>query len=250
MDIRKLSYVLAFVLAASFGAFACGDEEDPAENNGKVECKADETLCGENCVNTKVNNNHCGACNNTCGAEEVCTDGECVGEGGGGDKKEGEACATSDECEGDLECEENEAGDMVCTQPEGGEGKGVTEACETSDECEGDLVCDETKETCVRLPESACESDDECMSNYVCEGEEGAKTCQEDESGGGNVGAVCDHDDKCNGDLVCIDGKCAEPLKGEGEECEADEECEEGLVCVEDAEENKTCQHEIPPDPV
>lgn len=123
MELRKLSYVLAFVLAASFGAFACGDEEDPKDDK-KGTCEEPLVACGDTCVDTQTNKDHCGACNNACAEGEVCEEGVCVG-------------GSSVECETDDECDEG----FVCNE----EGKCVEETtepeCESDDDCEGDLVC-------------------------------------------------------------------------------------------------------------
>jgi hypothetical protein len=44
-------------------------------------CKPDETWCGTRCVNTRVNLQHCGGCNNSCGpmsgSHATCNNGTC-----------------------------------------------------------------------------------------------------------------------------------------------------------------------------
>ena len=112
--------------------------------------------------------------------------------------------------------------------------------CETSDDCEGNLICDEG--TCAENPfiiiEEVCRNDDDCGSGEICDaGEctEGCRTsagCDAGEACVMNscvaVGDACEATDECGG-LRCIDGKCLE--------CEVNSQCVGGDVCV-----NNACQ--------
>lgn len=147
MDIRKLRFLLAFVLAASIGAFACGDD-DPEDNNGTT-CEAPTTLCDGACVDTSKSDAHCGECNKACADGETCVDSTCV--------TGGEGCTSNDDCEPGEEC--NEEGQCV---PVAGE------------DCESDDECTEAGEICVngnciegtRCTEETVEED--CGEGQVC----------------------------------------------------------------------------------
>lgn len=179
MDIRKLSYVFAFVLAASFGAFACAEDEKDADQNGQ-ECEAPLTACGDTCVNLDTNDDHCGKCDNACAEGETCQEGECVG----GQEPE---CTEEDlsNCEPGQICVEGQ-----CKDPE------PAPECETDEDCEGEgLICVDGQ--CVEPepepePEPTCEEDTDCEGEgLICDDEE--KVCREG----------CREDEDCPEGLAC-----------------------------------------------
>jgi hypothetical protein len=61
-------------------------------------CLGGATLCGNLCVDTQSDPSNCGACGTTCGANEICSAGQCSSICGGGLTKCGNACVdtTSD----------------------------------------------------------------------------------------------------------------------------------------------------------
>jgi len=46
--------------------------------DGDAECSPGETMCDGECVDTSTDPGHCGACGNSCGIDEVCSDGTCA----------------------------------------------------------------------------------------------------------------------------------------------------------------------------
>lgn len=52
---------------------------------GACACPAGQQLCGDTCIDTQANDEHCGACNQRCGLGESCAGGMCGGGGLGED---------------------------------------------------------------------------------------------------------------------------------------------------------------------
>ena len=52
----------------------CEDEE---EEPASLECDGELTECGEECVDTDMDRDHCGACGDPCGNNEICVAGGC-----------------------------------------------------------------------------------------------------------------------------------------------------------------------------
>ncbi|MBW2264237.1 MAG: hypothetical protein JRG91_19910, partial [Deltaproteobacteria bacterium] len=63
---------------------ALDDGSDPSldltmdTDGGEIVCGEGETLCDGECVDTSEDPMNCGACDNECGADEICLWGECV----------------------------------------------------------------------------------------------------------------------------------------------------------------------------
>jgi len=189
MEIRKLSYVLAFALAASIGAFACA--EDDEEPNDNAACKTDEdcagdlvctdgqcvcpeglTACGTACVDTNTDVAHCGACDNACEEGQVCDEGEC--------KIVAPGCTTDEDCEEGLVCREGE-----CVEPE--------PECTTNEDCAdrgANFVCSE-EGTCV------------CAEGFTLCGD----ACVDTNTDVAHCGAC---DNACDEGQTCVDGACAD----------------------------------------
>lgn len=75
------------------------------------DCSGARQLCGGECVETRLNPDHCGSCGNSCADGEVCNSGQCVADGDG----EGEGCPYGTEaCDGacvDLDTNDNHCGE-------------------------------------------------------------------------------------------------------------------------------------------
>lgn len=55
------------------------DAGQPVVDSGQpVSCTGGNLQCGGSCVDTKTNNQHCGACGNACSNGQVCGDGKCA----------------------------------------------------------------------------------------------------------------------------------------------------------------------------
>lgn len=184
MQIRKLTHILAFVLAASLGAFACGDDED--KDKGGTQCEAPQTLCGDVCVDTDTNDAHCGGCNTACSATETCEEGVCV-EGtpaecteatAEDDCDEGQICVDgvcTDEtpvpaCTEDTDCDDGQTCvEGVCTD----ETPGLEcEEIETECDVDGEAVCVDTATDVAHCGacNSPCEDGESCVEG-ACEPE-------------------------------------------------------------------------------
>src|SRR6056297_1151546 len=55
-----------------------GDMGDGEDDMGPPECTDEEALCGGDCVVLESDPDHCGACENACGGEQLCFGGECL----------------------------------------------------------------------------------------------------------------------------------------------------------------------------
>ncbi len=66
-------------LCAVEAGYACPQEGGPCEPVGVI-CPNGTTLCGEICVDTLTNRQHCGDCDLPCASGETCVDGACVQE--------------------------------------------------------------------------------------------------------------------------------------------------------------------------
>lgn len=56
----------------------CGANETCNDQSDICECNAPFTACGAACIDTSIDANNCGACNNACDNGESCVAGECV----------------------------------------------------------------------------------------------------------------------------------------------------------------------------
>jgi hypothetical protein len=69
--INKINYLIVF--PACLWALACG----PTGSGTPVECEGAETACGDVCVDTASDIDHCGGCDIACADGESCIDGAC-----------------------------------------------------------------------------------------------------------------------------------------------------------------------------
>ena len=165
-------------------------EEGGVCEAGECVCGDDTTECGDECVDVDADRNHCGECDNACGDDQVCSDGEC-----------------EDSCpEGESICEE-ECVDQHSDLEHCGE---CENACET-DVDDAEVLCDEGE--CIIV----CDDDDA----EVCEDE-----CTDTSDDPDHCGAC---GDECTTDVAgavasCDDGECAEVCQVEDEEI-CDDEC-------------------------
>jgi len=154
-------------------------------NNGASCAKAGFVVCGQECVDTSADPEHCGGCEGACGIGGVCADGE---------------CATVEDCR-----QEGCVGLTVCDE---GTGRCVR-GCSGNGQCgtEGSF-CDGTSRSCACDPDRhACDgvcaaSDDVATCGDRCSpcpsDPNGATTCE-----AGACGLTCAPDH-----LLC-DGACA-----------------------------------------
>ncbi len=68
--------------SASSGQGGSGGASSTGGSGGMTPtCEMDETVCGDDCVNTKTDAAHCGGCDMACKDDEGCTEGLCCPEG-------------------------------------------------------------------------------------------------------------------------------------------------------------------------
>ena len=134
--------------------------------HGTCRCRPGLGNCGGKCVDRQTSTAHCGACDNRCGANEICDDGGCV-------CQLGTTCGTA--CV-DLETDPDHCGacGIACAS-----GECVHGACtcdpfnnqcpsEVDGQCTcGAIVAEEFQAACVDR-NSACDLDKPCDSNDDC----------------------------------------------------------------------------------
>jgi len=98
-------------------------------------------------------------------------------------------------CTADSDCITNQCNDGVC-----GHGSGLGEQCQTTADCDLELQC----------------------SNGICQ-EDGVET--------GEQGSYCNSTCQCNGNLTCIDNRCAVTTQGLGDPCGNGLLCSPELIC-------------------
>lgn len=78
-------------------AGSCVDSPDPEPDPDQ--CEDNESVCGDSCVDTDVDDEHCGSCGNSCSMDQSCDAGACVDLCGAGEMMCSNACidVSSDE---------------------------------------------------------------------------------------------------------------------------------------------------------
>jgi hypothetical protein len=132
-------------------------------------CSVGLICCQGICVDTQVDNEHCGGCGMACAARETCVDGVCVlscssdadcddGDPGTVDRCIDAMCVHLRSCQSTADC----SAGMMCH--DGfclGDG-----ACAADLDCSGAQVCDPIDSVCV-LP---CRTDTDCEAGQFCHG--------------------------------------------------------------------------------
>jgi len=145
---------------------------------GTVTCPGGRVLCGNECVDTSEDPRHCGTCDNTCPAGEVCQNSQCTTWGdcrqnscpgfsycdlNSGECKPG--------CAGDQQCYENEVCELathecVCIADyDRCEGQCVSTSSPADHPCSTGHYCDFESGQCLQ----GCAFDSQCGTNEVCQ---------------------------------------------------------------------------------
>ena len=151
---------------------------------------------GDACTNDVCTDGVCSNPDVTCGAGQVCVDGECVGE-----------------CTEDVDCPDD--GD-ACTEVACVDGGCVT----TTTDCNDDVAC--TDDSCD--PDTGdCVNEDNCVDG-TCDPDTGECT-------GCTADVDCDDDDDCTTD-TCVDGSCENTNNtgacSDGNACTTNDTCANG----------------------
>ena len=130
------------------------DSGTQAGGTSSTACAANEILCGDGCVNTKMSSDHCGQCDKACGPDQVCEAGTCTC-GGANLLACGDLCVSTqydssncgtcgNSCTGGKQCFRG-----VCT-------------------CPGSMV--DCQGTCTRASDQNCGTCGQiCTTGYYCE---------------------------------------------------------------------------------
>ncbi len=196
------------------GEAACvpGCREDETCGVGEV-CQ--ESVCVEGC-----------RADEGCRDREICEEGACVR-----GCREDEGCAEGSICE-DMSCRRGCREDEACTDRQYCEPE--TWTCETGcveGRCPEGSACELATRECV---EGACNQDGDCAQGFFCneamDSPRCLQGCDEDDQCGdlrcevSTNRCVCDEDAQCEGEEVCISGRCEAS-------CTNDEMCGEGAFC-------------------
>lgn len=153
---------------------------------GRCVCKRGLTKCGSTCVNTQINAQHCGACNNPCGEGETCDQGGCVCSGGL------TLCGTT--CV-DTQTDKQHCG--ACDEPCGG-----TSTCQQGT-CVSPLGCPAGGNVCDDAAFAACPGTDNPFCQCITD-VEGTPRCS---STLGRVCSVCTTNAECGEGAACFDAR-------------------------------------------
>lgn len=234
---------LVHVLTACALTFACGgessgdaeggsgsgtgtgtDDTDGTDTGDTSGCAEGQSMCNGSCIDTQSNDNHCGACNNACGAMFDCYEGGCMHkcDGGGGEYCGGQcvytefndehcgecnnACGEGFSCQESV-CEPQGDGDMDCENPSmsepAGDPDGPYGSCTFPMDCSDANTC---FSSCGGLCAPPCETADECpaIEGYT-------PSCLEDDFGDGTCQLGCAVASECPGGMACRFGICFWP---------------------------------------
>jgi 6-phosphogluconolactonase (cycloisomerase 2 family) len=199
-------------------ATACSDDASP--------CPAGSTLCGDLCVNTRTDQQNCGACGTACDPGFVC-------DGAG-------TCALS--CQAGLTaCD----GTCVDTQSDRASCGACGTACEDGDVCNGSGVCELSCQAGLVECDGKCIDPDTdgafCGAAGDCEGDNTGETC--------GAGAVCNGAGVCEVSCLpgfvecgggCVDPDTSRAFCGASSDCQGENagtSCGDGFICS-----NGTCE--------
>ncbi len=202
-----------------------------------ADCPAGLTACGDGCVDTDSDPDHCGGCGRVCAyphAEGLCSDGACsLGpcDLGWGDCNR----QAADGCEQDLAEDQNHCGscDHACQPGQSCEQGICTSDCPDADgdgfadhAC-GGLDCDDSAADVHPDADEVCDNgrDDDC--DGLTDGDDPeCVPCERD--------ADCDDGDVCTGQERCVDGYCQ---AGQPPDCDdanpcTNDACDPQVGCV------------------
>lgn len=152
-----------------------------------IECEPGLLACGERCIATDDDDDHCGGCGQACAAGKTCEQGECV-----------DPCGVLDSC--DDTCVDFQVDPANCGD--------CDSWCDASQSC----VAGECVSSC-----GVCDSDEQCVSG-ACACRAGFVACADDDDDDGGVELDCvdlqtddqncgECDRQCD-DLPCGAGEC------------------------------------------
>lgn len=171
----------ALLIAAIYFGTGCDDGEG---------CATGESECGGACINVYSDSANCGSCGNACGADQICSGGEC--QCSGGSPVCGTTCCPAEQvCYNDTcqACADREACNGVDDDCDGQVDNGLQQPCNNA--------CGQGTETCVSGTWANCTAP--TAGTEVCDGQDNDCNGQTDE--GVTVTLYVDSDNDTFGDL-------------------------------------------------
>lgn len=155
------------------GAVCKGGSKD---KEGRCTCKGGFTKCGDECVNTKQDRQHCGRCNNRCKGQNACKQGRCTSTFG---------CKVGQNYCNHTEPLSGPNDPRICG------GNLVTTACICITDLNGIAHCSDLSDAVC----ATCTSNADCPDGFVCFDASGPNcNCDEraDSNGNGCIRATCE----------------------------------------------------------
>jgi hypothetical protein len=172
-----------------------------AEEGG--DCPAGQSKCGDQCVDTTTDPQHCGECDNSCTQDQFCNLGACVARCDHECRTQGELRCADAPDNGVLGCGNHDTD--VCLE------WGGLQPCGTGDTCSAGA--------CSNTCENECDTDGQVECD---DGEDGYKTCGDyDDDACLEWSAVTE----CGSDEICQDGECVEGCIEPDEDCKEWDDC-------------------------
>lgn len=202
---RAIRFGIALT-AVALVATACGSKKKKKSSG----CPAGTEMCGDVCVDTDHDPDNCGACDETCGNNEVCDSGSCESSCSGGTEECDGSCVDTDvdpdNCGGCGDaCDDGE----VCDS-----GSCSTSCSGGTEDCDGSCVdTDVDPDNCGGCGD-ACDDGEVCIDGS-CEATGGGCGAGTEECDGECVDTDWDPshcgdcDTECDGGDVCVEGSCA-----------------------------------------
>ncbi|MBK7580468.1 MAG: hypothetical protein IPI67_09715 [Myxococcales bacterium] len=212
-----------FKLAALVWVAACSvvgsslDHFSEGGSGGKTGCAAGQTACGDTCVVTATNPDHCGACDSVCSTAEVCDNGACAASCSGGRTACDRACV-------DTASDPAHCGDCktFCSQAESCSAGKCTSACAAGQtQCGASCVDVKASDQHCGACGQNCGSGKKCQagtcvascaaSETLCDG--ACVDTQANQNHCGKCGVACEVG------MACSQGQCKIACPGGQTEC-------------------------------
>ena len=126
----------------------------------------------------------------------------------------GDLCYFDFQCMISFNCINNQCVEPIAPGSEGSD-------CAMTEDCNSGLLCIDELCSLPRAEGETCGEDEQCIEGFECI----FGTC----SRLSLLGEACEATPDCEGELVCRDNICNEPLGEFGDECEEDINCGSGL---------------------
>jgi len=211
----RLNAIVTLTVVTLLG-WACSSKDTPAPPS-EEKCPSTQVICGEVCVDLARDDEHCGACGETCGEGESCEEGGCVRICPGGQALCGDSCR-------DVSSDPMHCGD--CDAP-----------CDAGQLCSNGacgLTCAAGQVACGGQCVDPQTSNAYCGASGDCQGANAGESCAAGYvCSNGACGLTCAAGQvECGGQ--CVDPQTSNAYCGASSDCQganAGESCAAGYVC-------------------